>query len=85
MSDDLGLYPDPACPYCGGTGSFGNDWDDCECMTVLDPDEEEAEWIQMMEDYELEHPKCGCPFCYCTNTTIAGEKCDDCLAGAHQG
>lgn len=28
---------------------------------------------------------CGCPFCFCSNCTIAGETCNECRDGAHQG
>jgi hypothetical protein len=37
------------------------------------------------EDDAGESPKCGCKYCFCSNDTIAGEACNDCLAGAHQG
>lgn len=37
-------------------------------------------------DNELDvRPTCGCPLCYCSNRTVAGETCNDCLAGTHQG
>lgn len=49
------------------------------CAEYLD-----AEADQYAKDYE-EAPKCGCPFCPCSERTIAGETCSSCNAGAHQG
>ena len=28
---------------------------------------------------------CGCKYCYCMDDTIAGETCDNCTRGIHQG
>lgn len=38
------------------------------------------------DDYpEEEAPHCGCRFCHCFNYTTAGETCNSCLMGEHQG
>lgn len=39
------------------------------------------------DDYrdDDDYYQCGCPYCYCTNMTIGGSKCSECLEGAHQG
>jgi len=29
--------------------------------------------------------KCGCPYCHCSNETLAGSICNECRAGSHQG
>ena len=42
---------------------------------------EEAYW----EEEYLATAPCCCPYCHCMNETIAGEICNDCRAGTHQG
>lgn len=73
-------YPDINwCPLCGERRDL------CQCS-----DDDIDAWLDSngVEDefgYEDERPRCGCPLCYCSNPTIAGETCNECLAGAHQG
>ncbi len=65
------------CPVCGEMRGI------CQCDESDFMAEEADDWYE--DDYEPEGARCGCPFCYCTNVTIAGEKCNQCLAGIHQG
>lgn len=37
------------------------------------------------EDLDEERYPCGCGFCNCVNDTVAGEVCNMCLRGEHQG
>ena len=55
------------------TGLCASCWDAATDEDGCDPGDDE------------ERPDCGCKFCHCVNTTIAGETCNDCLSGAHQG
>lgn len=66
---------DHPCP-----GYFTMEW-----QPDLDRDEDFSEWDWYEDDFEDDQPGCGCPFCMCSNPTIAGETCNDCLAGSHQG
>jgi len=45
-----------------------------------DDEDDDEEW-----DEDEKHYTCSCPYCFCTNDTVAGEVCTDCLRGAHQG
>lgn len=44
-------------------------------------DDDEEDWIE-----DDEQPTCSCEFCHChAPVSVAGAKCNDCYAGAHQG
>lgn len=51
-----------------------------DCCICADP-----VWTGGGDIDESESASCGCRFCYCSNPTIAGEVCNECLAGAHRG
>lgn len=94
MSDEYTLCPNCRDRYAapGSTKCHAcREQDMIDAEPWLDDENEvgEDEDTEVMEDmYPLELddlPRCGCPFCYCSNVTVAGETCNECLAGAHQG
>ncbi len=78
MTDYIHMnYPDPNwCPLCGEPRGV------CLCC-----DDDIDEWFDDFDAYDElgEASHCGCPYCYCSNLTVAGETCNECLSGAHQG
>lgn len=76
------------CPNCGAVlGMDEVDHEYCASCgynddTILDGEEEDYGYDEELDE---EHYPCGCGFCNCTNDTIAGEVCNQCLSGAHQG
>ena len=67
-----GLVSDGAFVWDGGGGiceDCGQEIGYCDCSVTCEDDGED----------------CGCRYCFCPNTTIAGEVCNDCLKGIHQG
>lgn len=82
------------CKTCGQyetNATSGICWCCREQEMIDDADIEPSDWSvwdeydQDEEDWIEAQPGCGCPFCHCSNFTIMGETCDECLAGAHQG
>jgi hypothetical protein len=57
------------CPDCGEPRGV------CRCTEGAAQDDADD------EDLDL---TCSCPLCFCSNITIAGEPCIDCMSGAHQ-
>ena len=57
---------------------------DIEFATLCDDCGEPRALCTCGDDVDLDL-QCSCPLCFCTNITLAGEACPDCLAGAHQG
>lgn len=52
---------------------------------VMDDDMDEYEDDEDDDVGDDEGETCGCRFCVCSNPSIAGESCQPCRSGAHQG
>lgn len=71
------------CPRC--TAIWGMDEvDRNHCFACGYPDENEFD--SDYDEYDEDYHTCNCRFCFCaSHVQVAGETCDSCLCGSHQG